>query len=548
MKSKNLIKILTGSVLLFSLPSCSSFLEVTPADQVSDATLWVNKDNADLFLNNVYSSITSPFGTFDPGENWSDNSINGVNGQRSHTIYAISAYNAENVEGTEHRWGLYAAIRKANLFIERVSEGSLDENWKKVRLAEARFLRAYFYNILWTSHGSVPIVTKVLNQNTQGEAIFQANNTAEEVFKFITEECEAAAQDLPKSADLGRATQGAALTLKGWAQLFWASPLYNTSNDLKRWEAAAETNKRVIDLKVYSLFADYNEQFFEANNNNKESIFQRRHLGGTVLGSSREGLQGPTFVRSAAKSYGGVNPTQEMVDAYFMKNGLPITDPNSGYDPQKPYANREKRFYQSIVYDGAEWKGDIMVMKQGVGSKNATDVSNVNEATNTGYYLRKGMNPQYDVLGPNRLSSASYTIFRYAEVLLSYAEALNEAKGAVPEVYDVIKLLRDRSDLPNFPAGLNQSDMRKLIQQERRVELAFEEKRWLDIIRLKQAEIVLNQNSHGILIEDIAGTTVYKVFEAPNGKRVFDKTKNYFLPIPQDALDRNKKLTPTPNY
>lgn len=545
MKIRYIKSLLLSGIFVCTLNSCSNFLEVTPSDQVSDATLWVDKGNADLFLNNVYSSIQGPFGTFDPEENWSDNSMNGVNGQPSHAVYALSAYTPTN---TVHRWGYYSAIRKCNLFIEKVGESSLDPVWKKTRLAEARFLRAYFYSILWTSHGGVPLVTKVLNQNTQGEAMFQERNSSEETFQFIRNECEEAADDLPETAELGRVTKGAALTLKGWAELFWASPLNNTGNDVKRWEAAALTNKRVMDLKQYMLFPKYNEQFFEVNNSNSESIFQKRYLGGTTLGASKEGLQGPTFAAGSQRSYGGVNPTQELVNAYFMSNGLPISDPNSGYDPKNPYENREKRFYESIIYDGAEWLGDIIVTKQGQGSKNATDISNLNEATNTGYYLRKGIDPQYTVSGENRLSSASFTIFRYAEVLLSYAEAMNEFQGPVESVYEAINLIRQRVDLPELLPNLNQEQMRKAIQHERRIELAFEEKRWLDLIRLRQAETLLNQPSHAILIEVKNGQTEYTTIPAVNGRRVFDKAKNYFLPIPQDARDRNVKLSQNPEY
>lgn len=543
---KKITQHITLAILAIALhTSCNRFLEVTPTDQVSDATLWVDKENADLFLNNIYASINGPFSTFDPEENWSDNSMNGVNGQFSHAVYAISAYTPDN---SVTRWGYYAAIRKCNLFLERIDQSSLDPTWKKLRSAEARFLRAYFYSILWTSHGGVPIVTKVLNQNTQGDAIFQARNTSEETFNFIASECEAVARDLPLSAELGRVTKGAALTLKAWVELFWASPLNNPNNDKERWKKAAQSYKQVMDLKVYSLFPDYNEQFFEKNNSNPESIFQKRYLGGTSLGSSKEGLQGPAFVNNAAKAYGGVNPTQEMVDSYFMDNGLPISDPNSGYDPQRPFINREKRFYQSIVYDGSTWLGSTMIMKQGVGSKNATDINNVNEASNTGYYLRKGINPDFTVLGPNQLSSASFTIFRYAEVLLGYAEALNEERGPLPEIYDAIDLIRLRSDLPKLARDKNQVELRTAIQQERRVELAFEEKRWLDLIRMKEAETLLNKNSHAILIEDKNGKTVYTIIEAVNGTRKFDKSKNYLLPIPQSAIDQNSKLKQNPNY
>lgn len=532
--------------LVFLTSSCSKFMEVDSKDQVSDPVLWSDKGNADLFLNNVYSSLPNPFDAFDPEENWTDNALNGVNGQYSQTTYAISAYDPSNAVT---RWSYYNAIRKANLFIEKASAANLPEDWKKQRLAEARFLRAYYHMILWTSHGGVPIITRVLNQNEQGDEIFQARNTAEETFKFIRDECEAIVNDLPLKSDAGRATRGAALALKGWVELFWASPLYNTSNEKQRWADAAATNKRVMDLDTYTLFPDYNTLFFEQNNNNSEVIFARQYLGGTVLGGSHEGYHGPAYTdKGTMTGWGLLNPTQEIVDEYAMSNGLPISAPGSGYDPQNPYVNREKRFYESIIYDGAEWLGAPVTMKQGVGSKNATDISNASEVSNTGYYLRKGLNPAYAVAGRNRLNSANFIIYRYAEVLLSYAEAQNEAVGPDESVYEAIRLVRERSELPALSAGMNQEEMRVAIQRERRVELAFEEKRWWDLLRLKLAEEKLNGTSHAMVIEQSGGIWVYNVQPCVTGKRIFHPEKNYFLPIPQNAIDQNNELNQNPNY
>src|SRR5690606_19307806 len=118
-----------------------------------------------------------PFNTFDPGENFTDNAMNGVNGQTSRTLYANSVYTASNSPSV---WGLYSSIRASNVFIEKAGGSTLPDAWKKVRLAEARFVRAYYYMLLWTNYGGVPIIEDVLDQNEQGDAIFRARNTAEE--------------------------------------------------------------------------------------------------------------------------------------------------------------------------------------------------------------------------------------------------------------------------------------------------------------------------------------------------------------------------------
>jgi hypothetical protein len=531
-------------VLLISFSGCKKFLEVSPADQVTSALLFSNTNNADLFLNNVYAGLQGPFTTYDPTENFTDNAMNGVNGTVSRTLYASSVYTPSNAPSY---WSLYNNIRAANLFIKSVSESSMDESWKKKRLGEARFLRAYFYQVLWTHYGGVPIITDVLKQE-DGESIFRARNTDEETFQFIVNECAAIADDLPLQSEAGRATKGAALTLKGWCELFAASALKNSNNDLSKWATAAATNKQVIDLEVYDLFPDYNLQFFEENNDNVETIFAKKYLGGTALGGGREGLQGAWIVGGVQRAYGGVDPTQELVDEYEMANGLPITDPASGYNPQDPYKNREKRFYQSVLYDGATWLGFEMVMRRGEGSRNETDLSNLNEATNTGYYLLKGLNPKYAINGNNQQNSANFILFRYAEVLLNYAEAQNEAVGPDESVYDAVNEVRHRSELPDLPEGLSQEQMRKAIRRERRVELAFEEKRWYDLMRWKVAETNLNTSLHGILIEKQGVSLKYTVIEAADGKRIFYPEKNYLYPIPQSAIDKNKNLAQNPNY
>ncbi|MET7001585.1 RagB/SusD family nutrient uptake outer membrane protein [Chitinophaga defluvii] len=530
----------SGIAVVAMLSGCSNSLEVVPKDQVSDATLWTSTGNADLFLNNIYGTVTGPFNVGDTWENFSDNAINGVAGGYSATVFAEGNYTPSNAPSL---WGNYNNIRKANIFIENVTASGLADKWKNSRLAEARYLRAYFYAQLWSYYGGVPIVTKVLNQAKQGDEIFYARNTFDETFKFITDELSAIAGDLVLKPESGRVSRGAALTLKAWCELFAASPLNNAANDVKKWELAAKTYKQVMDLGVYDLFPDYRTLFLEDNNNNVEVIFDKPYY----RNNSQTALQGPSYVGADYRGYGLSNPTQELVDEYVMANGLPISDPNSGYDPMHPYIGREQRFYDDIIYDGAEWLGVEMVMKQGVGSKSATDLSNLNEATNTGYYWKKMMDPKYATVG-NSQNSAHFILFRYAEVLLSYAEAQNEFAGPDQSVYDAVNKVRERVKLPELKKGLGKDEMRKAILRERRVELSLEEKRWLDLVRLKQADQKLNGPLHAVVINLVNGKWQYSYVPAPGGTRAFHPEKNYWFPIPQDAIDRNSKLKQNPNY
>jgi hypothetical protein len=528
------------------MSSCKHYLDLTPKDQVTDATLWATTGNADLFLNNLYGVTYTPYRGENPEENRTDNSM----GKPSSGNAAVKQSTYTPSSNAPSYWGQYSNIRSANLFIEKVGASKLPDAYKKLRIAEARFLRAYYYHLLWTHHGGVPIITDILNITEQGDAVFRARNTDAETEKFIVDELAAAANDLPvKAADKNRATKGAALTLKAWVELYNASPLKNPANDKAKWATAAATNKQVMDLGVYSLFPDYETLFYEANNNSSESIFEHAHIGGiSSIGSSREGHWGTFKVGGLQRAWCGVNPSQNMVDAYRMANGKSITDAGSGYDDQNPYVGREKRFYQSYVYDGSLWLGVEMVAKQGLGSDNQTDLTNSGDASNTGYYVRKSLEERNAVNGPNNLSGANYMIFRYAEVLLSYAEAQNEAVGPDASVYDAINKVRVRSSLPQLAAGLTQAQMRTEIANERRVELFFEDKRWYDLMRTKTAEVLLNQPIKAISINLVGGKWVYKTVDAAQGKQAFFPAKNYLYPIPQTAIDRNSKLTQNPGY
>ncbi|WP_353196658.1 RagB/SusD family nutrient uptake outer membrane protein [Parapedobacter defluvii] len=540
-----------GAAALLAAGCSSDALEIEPKDQVSNLTVWSEPTSADLFLNTIYGDIPTlnqwrswGISAEDPEENYSDNSMNGVDWRYSRTVYATSVYTPST---TISHWPLYTSIRACNIFIENISAIDLDAEWKKTRLAEARFLRAYFYQYLWVRYGSIPVITEVLDRNTQGDSIFRPNNTSDEVFEFIVSELNAIAEDLPLDPEEGRASKGAVLALKGWCELFQASPLKNPTNDVERWSRAAQTYQQIIDLGFYDLFPDYATMFLKENNGNVETIFARKHLANTSLGGIRIIEMHVPYYKEQWAGDGSICPTQDLVDEYAMANGLPITDPDSGYDPQRPYENREQRFYQSIIYNGSVWRDDTVRTYIGSGSKNTLDLASASEATNTGYYLRKGLDAR-DAQNWRNTGEEDYIIYRFAEVLLAYAEAANEAFGPTDLVYEAINKVRHRSALPDLPKGLDQDAMRTAIHRERRVELAFEEKRWLDLLRLKLAGQKLNGPLHAIRIERANGRFVYTTIPAPGGNRVFDPQKNYVLPIPQSAIDQNPNLVQNSNY
>lgn len=301
-------------------------------------------------------------------------------------------------------------------------------------------------------------------------------------------------------SDVGRATLGAALALKGWIELFAASPLFNSgaaylsdpgnfvhfaSADPGRWLIAASTNKKFIDTwgeSAYKLFPDLANLWRPENEYNSEIIFDRQMVANVSL-SKYERRGGPTYVLGQYRSQGALNPTQELVDDFLMANGKAITDPAFGYDPQNPYIGREKRFYDFIVFDGATYKMDWMPESEVIYTRidetypnpdktNQIDLAGKNDVGDSGYYQKKKFNQ--DSPPANNVSGLNFVFLRYAEVLLNYAEAQNESVGPDASVYAAINKVRNRSDLPDLAAGLTKEDMRKSIYRERRIELCFE--------------------------------------------------------------------------
>ncbi|MEO5893158.1 MAG: RagB/SusD family nutrient uptake outer membrane protein [Ferruginibacter sp.] len=535
-----------------------SFLDVQNSSAVSGDVAFSTESSADLVLNDVYSNLPD-FNNFvfEPFDSWTDNLMTGFNWNISSQVVRTKA-NINSNTGLFYDWApasmwldwgtLYKNIRKCNVFIDGVTKSSLTQAYKDQRLGEAKVLRAYFYQNLWILYGGVPVITKPDNRNTDGDAIFHPRASFDSTFTFLESELTDAAQLLkPNSGNdgQGRITQGAALTLKGWIELFYASPLNNTANNASRWAAAAATNKQVMQLG-YSLYPKYDELFLTTGNNNDEGILYREYL--TVKqGSNIIGYQGPNYVGTSWLSWGGSAPTQELVDDYAMANGKAINDAGSGYDAQNPYVNREPRLKQSILYNGNTFNGTPFLSAVGSGL-NEIDLADAGDNSNTGYCTKKRMDTTVNIF-QGGASAQNYYYFRYAEVLLNYAEAQNEAVGPDASVYDVLDQIRTRAGIPTFTAvypGATQATMRALIRRERRVELTFEGKRYFDLLRWKLAETNLNHVMHGMKItSNGSGGYTYAVVPAvPSGapQWSFDASKNYLLPIPLNALGQNPAI------
>lgn len=538
-----------GSLVLlcFLFISCKKeFLDVTPTDQLSAETVFSDQAGADLFLNNIYGSLPDADAqsyNYDAFENWADNTVcsfqwsmswvNGVSRSYSASSANPGLYNHDYPAMPFMYDHTFNRIRRCNLFIQQVEKhaSNFSDDWKRKRLGEARFLRAFFYHELWMAYGGVPIITDVLSKNEQGDDIFRPRSTFEETYNFMVGELAAIANDMATDntkgkADEGRAGKAAALALKGWIELF-----------ANKFVESAATNKQLIDElgdgKPYDLFADYNEQFLVGNNNNKESIFSFQHEAGS-RSSYRNNYFGP---KGNFGAWGAMQPTQNLVDEYVMKNGLPITDNGSLYDMDHPYENRDPRFYKSIIFDGVVFAGQTYNMKAG-----QQFARNPGAENNTGYFRRKGIDES--IVGNLGKDGANYNFFRYAEVLLNYAEAKIEAGSIDNTVTNAIDKIRGRAGIPTlqntYGRTLNQTELREIVRRERRVELAFENKRYWDLIRWKTAMDLLNKPKYGVDIVQQNGKWVYNTRAVVHTQQFFQK--NYLFPIYQGWIDANAEI------
>jgi hypothetical protein len=348
------------------------------------------------------------------------------------------------------------------------------------------------------------------------------------------------------AADKGRATAGAALALKSRVLLYAASPFYNPSGDATKWAAAAAAAKQVIDLNKNALLPlaqlgslwDFS---VAASNYSAEVIFATSVSATNSIESNNAPI--------SYEGKGRTDPTQELVNAFEMKvSGKPITDNTSGYSATDPYsttgaAARDPRLALFIIYNGQSFKSKAVETFIGGKDNVPTNINN----TKTGYYLRKFLSESAawatGTTAVNR--NRPWIFFRYAEILLNYAEALNEASGPVPDVYTYINQVRTRAGMPNLPIGLSKDDMRIRIQNERRVELCFEGHRFFDVRRWKKGDEFFNKPVTGIQITKTGTALSYTPFTVES--RTF-ADKNYLFPIPQIELVKVTKLMQNTGY
>ncbi len=538
---KNYIYIAFLAITLFGFSSCSDFLDRMPDDELSDGSFWKTPNDAKMFIADVYRQVLPGGGAGDIDSDInSDNAVHGIKwaaGDVSRGIYDPAAMG----------WsGDYKAIRACNVLLSKIDNvPNYNQADKEAVMGEARFLRGYIYFNLIQTFGGVPYVDQPVDLKEMGNI---TRTPVEEVYAKVMEDFDYAIAHLPAqwgSSDYGRATKGAANAMKARAALYF-----------KHFDTAAEAAKAVMDSGEYELFdagntGQYAKLFWEEQEACKEAVLVRQfnapELTNYIIG----------WGCFPTKGWGGINPTQSLVDAFECTDGAPISS-SALYDETDPFKNRDPRLEEMY---------GVTIKTAPLKSSGNTGVAQHNDATATGYYNQKYLDPSIDPQSTGWDMGKDWHVIRYAEVLLTYAEAKNEISGLDASAFDAVNQVRRRvgmPDLQNTDASKptycgTQDALRQRIRNEWRVEFAMEGgKRQWDIRRWGIAKEVMNAPFLGMKYKMVNDPNadpnddgkICILYQGENIKLTGSKYEdhNFLYPIPQEEIDLNKALTQNPGY
>lgn len=548
---KRFCKYILLAATALSTASCSDFLETAPKDALSPATTWKTQTDADKFLTGIYDGWEDPSALlyWDAGSDIAYNNFSweGFKGIANGTL-------SQGNPG----WSFYdfGTIRRVLEFLDNVDNCEFASEAEKNNMkSQARFIQAYRYFIMNWNYGGVPLIKNFANAQ---EAMVPRNSEAE-VRSFIETELDDIIDNNlinETPAQRGRIARGAVLALRMREALYYGD-----------YAKAKECAEKIMSLGQYSLDPDFKNVFNIAGQGSPEIILAVNNLE-VVKGLYTIGQ----LYNNGDGGWSSVVPTKNLIDMYEMSNGLTKDEPNSGYDPVHPYNNRDPRMAMTVIYPGRNYtKADgttgifNTLDKEIDGATNANYYIAADNASKTGLTWAKYLEPMTQY---NDIWSASCCpiVFRYAEVLLSYAEAANEVDGPTDKIYDCLDEVRQRVGMPVVDrAKYNTKDkLRELIHRERTVELAGEGLRRADILRWKGSDgkPVANEVLNETLVRMVG--TVSMDNSVPEGMRATIKTNpteaeikiedrkyntwNRYLPIPDDALQANRKLEQNDGY
>ncbi|WP_295120117.1 RagB/SusD family nutrient uptake outer membrane protein [uncultured Chitinophaga sp.] len=551
--NKSYLKIYSTLLLLLLLGgACKKdfFAPEYSEGPISEDAIWTTDRRVREYLNNGYTYMLSRYNIDNGGALLASGSDEAVNSNLNSNVNYFNNGTWGSLKTFDEQYtNLYTGLWVVNTFLQKSPTAVVYPASDLAGLrGEAFFMRAMLHFELFKRYGGIVLATKPFSP---ADDLNIPRNTVDEVVKHIVTDCDSAIAQIGPAwtkdwdaANWGRATKAAGMALKAKVLLYYASPLHNGTNDLTRWQDAANAAKALMDQNKHGLlpkaeFPSLWDYTATATTYNKEVIF-------ATSASNTNTIEANNAPVGFTGGLGRTNPTQDLVDAFEMASGLPISDPASGYNPQNPYAARDPRLNQFVVYNGATFKTGSLTRAVETFDGGLDNVpTNVN-STKSGYYMRKFLssNATYNVTSITNVRRP-WVLFRYADILLMHAEALNEAVGANADVYADMNAVRNRAGMPSLPDGLTQEQMRERIKNERRVELCFEEQRFFDVRRWKEGDTYFDAAVHGMRITKSGTTLTYTPFVIET--RVF-AAKNYFYPIQQSEINRAKKLGQNPGY
>ncbi|NLR82472.1 RagB/SusD family nutrient uptake outer membrane protein [Chitinophaga eiseniae] len=602
-------------LLCITTISCKKYLDVVPKEVVTEKDIYDNINTAERAWANMYTSLSTSSTNIYTNTTLAACTDECKNHWENVPELKFNSGAWGPTDNSLDNWGTaWQFIRRANIFLKNIDKTPIPQDradYYSTRIpqykAEVRFLRAKLYFELLRAYGAVPLLgDDVTDVSAKVPDELNIRKPIDNVVNYIVTELDQVAPILPidytdNPGETGRITRGGAMALKAITLLYAASPLLNGNTmyagikntdgtqlfpqayDKEKWKKAADAAKAVLDMNVYALnnpnpanpIDNYARLFFSREY--KETILP------LLLGSTRDldqNVQPNGQDAQSAGGYGKFSVLQEMVDAYEMKNGLPITDPGSGYTKDgfwngplwdgktfrqaanisNMYKDRDPRFYASINFQYALWDSAnhrrplrYAYFGNNGGASDGWPKSGTN--CETGYNMRKWCDPGVNLRGAGN-GNRNFPIIRLAEIYLIYAEAMNEYLDAPSQdVYDAINKVRARVSMPALPVnGTNDNTkvgMRKRIQNEWRVEFAFEGKRFWNVRRWLIAKNVDNGSVHGMNARptsaelqatgldpnsEAAGVAVFYKLTTIQTRVFMDR--HYLMPIPQSEIDK----------
>ena len=522
---------LSLSILMVSLISCSDILEKQPLDEISDKAFWSDPVLVNYYVNDVYAELyVDPYVL---SESRSDNSVNANPDKNKLGDFRFN-YNIETAaEVNDDLWNdLYVKIRKCNRFFEMIGQSTIDAEKADKMIGEIHFLRGMFYFELVKRYGGVILLDRVLAMDDNWSI---PRSNMEDSYQFILDDLNNAIRLLPtewSGKDAGRASKGAAWALKSRVELY--AKKYDDA--IKSCSEVYKLGYKLIDGKTPE---QYRSIWWTTNKDNKEIIFSKQYKSPDVYNAMIV-YHMVTYINNpyGDRGWGGMGPTQNLVDEFELKDGSSSAKFNGCVDEvfdinkTKIYENREPRFYANLVFHGSQifLNGD-----KGAASvdRYTQDTPDKGDGSPSGYNIWKWIdydNFNYPYAGSgSKDHSINWVYLRYAEIILNDAEArleTNDIAGALAAVNKI----RERVGLPLL-TETNQDNLRMLIRKERRIELAFEDHRFWDVRRWKIGAET-QKNMYGLRF---VSPTEFRVDEID--RRTWSD-RQYLHPIPHEEILR----------